>query len=295
MEEEALEEVEDQLFVITVRKPGHYARDFPQPPATCMYCHATDHETKDCPTLLIKIQDKRNQTNQNVQWIGVENREEDGKKINIVTRGGAKTGEDATKKDQDQYQWVRKNTTPEQKFDAHKEKEIFKEARQEILKENIVSTSGTKPVDEIPVYDMPSLFDQTNQEKSSEQVSNLRNFLGACVKLLSDKNSLQVLHNLLEKCNPGEEGVKRVNQVHKKRRTNREFRLNANIGDFNMGDIILDLGSEVNVLPKKTWEAMGEPQLGYSPIQLKLENQHRVVPIGRLKGIPVDLDGVHHG
>jgi hypothetical protein len=71
---------------------------------------------------------------------------------------------------------------------------------------------------------------------------------------------------LLEKCNPGEEGVKRVNQVCKKRRTNREFRLNVNIGDFNMGDIILYLGSEVNVLPKKTWEAMGEPQLGYSPI-----------------------------
>jgi hypothetical protein len=72
MEEEALEEVEDQLFVITVRNLGHYARDFPQPPATCMYCRATDHETKYCPTLLIKIQDKRNQTNQNVQWIGVE-------------------------------------------------------------------------------------------------------------------------------------------------------------------------------------------------------------------------------
>jgi hypothetical protein len=59
-----------------------------------------------------------------------------------------------------------------------------------------------------------------------------------------------------------------------------------------MGDIILDLGSEVNVLPKKTWEAMGEPTLGYSPIELKLENQHRVVPIGILKGILVDLAGV---
>jgi hypothetical protein len=69
--------------------------------------------------------------------------------------------------------------------------------------------------------------------------------------------------------------------------------MNAKIGYFNMGDIILDLGSEVNVLPKKTWEAMGEPKLGYSHIQLKLENQHRVVSIGRLKGIPVDLDGVH--
>lgn len=109
-------------------------------------------------------------------------------------------------------------------------------------------------------------FDQTNQEHTSDQVSNLRNFLGSCVKLLNDKNSLKVLHNLLEKCNYGEEGVKRVNQVQKKRRTNREFKLNDNIRDFNMGDIILDLGSEVNVLLKKTWEAMGEPQLGYSPI-----------------------------
>jgi hypothetical protein len=36
----------------------------------------------------------------------------------------------------------------------------------------------------------------------------------------------------------------------------------------------------------------GKPTLGYSPIQLKLENQHRVLPIDRLKGVTVDLDGV---
>jgi hypothetical protein len=59
-----------------------------------------------------------------------------------------------------------------------------------------------------------------------------------------------------------------------------------------MGDIILDLGSKVNVLPKNTWKCMGDPTLGYSPIQLKLENQHRVIPIGRLKEVTVDLDGV---
>jgi hypothetical protein len=58
-----------------------------------------------------------------------------------------------------------------------------------------------------------------------------------------------------------------------------------------MGDFILDLGSEVNVLPKKTWECMGGLTLGYSPIQLKLENQHRLIPIGQLKGIPLDLYG----
>jgi hypothetical protein len=59
-----------------------------------------------------------------------------------------------------------------------------------------------------------------------------------------------------------------------------------------MGDIILDLGFEVNVFPKKTREDMRETKLGYSPIQLKLQNQQRVVPIGRLKGILVDLYSV---
>jgi hypothetical protein len=125
-----------------------------------------------------------------------------------------------------------------------KEKETFKLARQKILKENIVSTSRTKSVDDIPSITI----------------------LGSCVNLLSDQNYLQVLQSMLEKCNSREEMKlehKRVNYVHNKRRTSREFRLNKNIRDFNMGDIILDLGSKVNVFPKKTWEDMGEPTLGF--------------------------------
>jgi hypothetical protein len=39
-----------------------------------------------------------------------------------------------------------------------------------------------------------------------------------------------------------------------------------------MRNVILDLGSDVNILPKKTWETMGELTLGYSNIQLKLAN-----------------------
>jgi hypothetical protein len=95
-----------------------------------------------------------------------------------------------------------------------------------------------------------------------------------------------MLQNIVERCRIETEGKleqKIINHLLTRRRTSREFMLNANIRDFNMGDIILDLGCEVNVLPKKTWQCMGEPTLGYSPIQLKLENQHRVLPIGRLK------------
>ena len=51
---------------------------------TCMYCHASDHDIEDCMTLLGKIQEKRNQNNQNVQWISAKARDER-RSINIVT------------------------------------------------------------------------------------------------------------------------------------------------------------------------------------------------------------------
>jgi hypothetical protein len=145
------------------------------------------------------------------------------------------------------------------------------------------------------VYYMPHPYDHTRRDHPPENVSNLRNFLVSLLKLLNDQTSIQELQSLLEKCNHEEEMKLEqniVNHFHRKTRKNREFGLNSNIVDFSMGDIILDLGYEVNVLPKKTWECMGEPTLGDSPIQLKLENQHRVISIGRLKCIPVDLDGV---
>jgi hypothetical protein len=202
------------------QKPRYYARYCPLPPATYMYYHAAYNDTKDCLTLLVKMQEKRNQNNRNVQWIPVKNRKEDGKKINIVTICGAKTRDYETKNNQDIHQWVRKNVEPEQKFDAFKE-DTFKEARHDILKENILSTSGNNPIDVVPLYDMPQLFDQTNKDQPAEKVSNLRKFWVSSVKLLNDKSSLPVLQNLLEKCNVGEEGVKTVNQVHKKRITSR--------------------------------------------------------------------------
>jgi hypothetical protein len=86
---------------------------------TCMYFRVIDHEKEDCITLLVKIYDKRNQDNHNFQCIVLENKEEYGKNINIVTRGGAKTIANATKKDQVQYHWLGKNIIPQQNFDAH--------------------------------------------------------------------------------------------------------------------------------------------------------------------------------
>jgi hypothetical protein len=37
---------------------------------------------------------------------------------------------------------------------------------------------------------------------------------------------------------------------------------------------------------------MGEPELIWSPVQLRLMNQHKIVLIGRLTGVPINIDGV---
>jgi hypothetical protein len=192
--------------------------------------------------------------------------------------GGAKTGNDAVHQEPVQHQWVKKNVKPRKQFDAQNEKETFKQARQEFLKQDTASTSTAQQSKEVPEYEMPPSLDHTKEMQPLGQVSTIKGFLQSCVKLLNDPSSVKILQNILEICSIETEGKleqKIVNHLHTRRRTSREFRLNANIEDFNMGDIILDLGSEVNVLPKKTWKCMGEPTLGYSPVQLKLANQHK--------------------
>lgn len=57
-----------------------------------------------------------------------------------------------------------------------------------------------------------------------------------------------------------------------------------------MDDVILDLGYDVNILSKKTWEQMGKPKLFWSPIQLRLENQYKIYPIGHMEKVEINLD-----
>ena len=71
------------------------------------------------------------------------------------------------------------------------------------------------------------------------------------------------------------------------------MRLGSVIGPYEMDELVLDLGSEVNVMTKQTWEIMAKPKLVFSPIQLRLANQQRVIPLGCPSNVPADLDRVH--
>ena len=59
-----------------------------------------------------------------------------------------------------------------------------------------------------------------------------------------------------------------------------------------MDFISLVMGLDVNVLTKQTWENMGMLKLVWSPRQLRMENQQKVVPFGKLVGVCADVDGL---
>jgi hypothetical protein len=62
---------------------------------------------------------------------------------------------------------------------------------------------------------------------------------------------------------------------------------------YKMDNIILDLGLDVNVIPRHTWEMISKSKMIWSLIQLRLANQHKIILVGRLIGFNVNIDGVH--
>ena len=123
---------------------------------------------------------------------------------------------------------------------------------------------------------MPLAFDQSASPGEGKEVSRLMEFLCTCMNLIKDEKSIQEIQNLIRQYEIGRTYHllnKVVHQLSKKRRTNKELHLNSQIAYFDIDYVVLDLGSEVNVMTKQTWEVMGKPKLIYSPIRLRMANQ----------------------
>ena len=105
-----------------------------------------------------------------------------------------------------------------------------------------------------------------DQPKSRMDPSMLTTFLETCMKLMHDNRAVKGLQELITRCTGS--GEPRVVQKLGKHtlRTGREMRLMVQIGEYEMDQVILDLGLDANVLPNQTWECMGRPALQWSPM-----------------------------
>ena len=173
--------------------------------------------------------------------------------LNVVTRSGATMQVQNTEK-QSVEAWVRKTPEKIPAFDIDREKETFMDAKRDFADPGTLVATAHQHQQQLQ-----------SQEASPDQVSTLTSFLQSCMKLLINQNALNELQKILKSCESQRSSDKGKN-VNRVRRTGRQMRLHAQIGEYDMTDIILDLGSEVNVLNKQTWEQMRKPKLEWSPI-----------------------------
>jgi hypothetical protein len=100
---------------------------------------------------------------------------------------------------------------------------------------------------------MPQAFDPSASPTEGKGVRKLMEFLHTCIKLIQDKGIVQELKDLIKqyelgKIDPLLNGA--VHQIGKRRRKNKELHLNAQIGEYEIDYVVIDLGSEVNVMMK---------------------------------------------
>ena len=74
--------------------------------------------------------------------------------------------------------------------------------------------------------------------------------MSSWLMLIQDKYAIAELHTIIDKIPVVPHIEKKVNQVRRKCKTGHELRINVQIGDYDMEYIILDLGSNVNILTR---------------------------------------------
>ena len=169
----------------------------------------------------------------------------------VVTRGGATTGADqATQTDpvmhvQPQVRPAAKKKAP---IDIQEQKCIFMDVCPEFNDAEQPSTSSQ--MKDIPER-FQKIFEWQSTDKISYKVSKLKLFLSSCLALIKDKEALAELEALIEVL-PGEDHLpKKVNSIKTKLKIGHKLRMTAQIGDYDMDYIILDLGSDVNILTRQ--------------------------------------------
>jgi hypothetical protein len=101
---------------------------------------------------------------------------------------------------------------------------------------------------------VPHVNDCAVSEKPTWKVHTVREFLRSCIEIIKYETALNALYEMIDHCRQGRETPitqRVVNQVLHRKRPNGEFILSVQIGEYDVDIVILDLGSDVNVLPKK--------------------------------------------
>ena len=180
------------------------------------------------------------------------------KNLHIVTRQGTKIGSNNP-----QISKIKeKNVYP----DPVKEKRTYKEA-----------TNVFKEI--------------ARQEQAND---NQHNIINELIQLIQKDNSVSQFIDLLYEINHNnsEKQTKNICSLNKKDKSDADPLVDLKIEGYHVRQVVLNFGSQVNIMTHDTWEQMGRPRLYESCIYLKLVDQGLIEPIGVWKNVDMTIKGI---
>ena len=94
------------------------------------------------------------------------------------------------------------------------------------------------------------------------------------------------------KCNNSEKQGKNICSLNKKDKGDADPLVDLEVEGYHVRQVVLNFGSQVNIMTRDTWEQMGRPRLYESGIYLKLFDQVLIEPIGVWKNVDTTIKGI---
>ena len=114
------------------------------------------------------------------------------------------------------------------------------------------------------------------------------------IQLVQKDNSVSQFIDLLYeiKHNNTEKQTKNICSLNRKEKSDADPLVNLEIEGYHVRQVVLDFGSQVNIMTHDTWEQLGRPRLYELGIYLKLADQSLIEPIGVWKNVDTTIKGI---
>ena len=89
-----------------------------------------------------------------------------------------------------------------------------------------------------------------------------------------------------------EKQTKNICSLNQKDKSDVDPLVDLEIEGYHIRQVVLDFGSQVNIMTQDTWEQLGKPWLNESGIYLKLADQGMIEPIGVWHNVNTTIKGI---
>ena len=86
--------------------------------------------------------------------------------------------------------------------------------------------------------------------------------------------------------------TKNICSLNKKDKSDADPLIDLEIEGYNVRQVVLDFGSQVNIMTRDTWEQLGRPHLNELGIYLKLADQGLIEPTGVQRNVDTMIKGI---